>query len=440
MCEDEAHNREALSEMLIRMGHRVELATNGREGLSVILENDFDVVLTDLRMPEMDGLQLFDSVQSFSKKDPIFIFMTAYGTMDDAVMAMKKGALHFLAKPLRKKELLAVFEEAEKIVGIRKTQTVEESANVDCVAVSEVFKETVALIDRVASTHASVLLVGESGSGKEVLARRLHQKSSRNQQPFVTFHPGATPETLLESELFGYEKGAFTGAEKSYVGRVRSADKGTFFLDEISTMPLGTQAKLLRVLQDRVVTPLGSSNPIECDVRWVAATNVALEPMVERGQFREDLLYRLKVVVVDVPPLRNRKEDILPLTKNFLSIFAHREGRNILQLTNEVEQMLLTYHWPGNVRELQNLVERAVALADSDVFSASLLPDHVLTIVTGNANANKEIRIPLGSSLQSVEDRLIEETLKSCGGDKVKAAAVLGVAPRTIYRWLEKRN
>lgn len=452
VAEDEAHNREALFELLKRMGHEVVLAVDGQDALEQASRTSFDVVLSDVRMPRMDGLQFFEAYQTVLAQGqwlPPFIFMTAYGRLEEAVEAMRKGALHFLSKPLRKKDLTVVIEEAQRVIASRMSADARTSAAVDAgvrvgagggaadgpVYRSRAFGDVVQLVDRVAASMASVLFVGESGTGKEVLAQRLHQSSARSKGPFVAFHAGAIPETLLESELFGHLKGAFTGAELERLGQIRAAQGGTFFIDEVSSMPLGVQAKLLRVLQERQVMPLGATAPIDCDVRWVAATNEALEPLVAAGRFREDLLYRLRVVVIDIPPLRNRVEDIDLLTDHFLAEFAQREGRTPLTVPAATREILVGYAWPGNVRELRNVVERAVALAVDAEFSASLLPDHI-----AQAQKAREIRITVGSSLQSVEDRLIEETLRTCGGDKVQAAAILGVAPRTIYRWLEKRE
>lgn len=452
VAEDEAHNREALAEILKRMGHEAVLAVDGQDALEHATKTSFDVVLSDVRMPRLDGLQFFDAYRTLlgeGRTMPPFIFMTAYGRMEEAVEALRKGALHFLSKPLRKKDLTQVIDEARKVLVSRKAAearavdaTVEITASGaaglaagDAIYRSRAFGEVVQVIDRVAVSLASVLLVGESGTGKEVLARRLHESSSRAKGPFVAFHAGAVPETLLESELFGHMKGAFTGAELERQGQIPAAHRGTFFIDEVSSMPLGVQAKLLRVLQDRQVTPLGATSPIDCDVRWVAATNEQLEPLVSQGRFREDLLYRLRVVVIEIPPLRERPEDIDVLAEHFLAEFSEREGRGAMTLTPAARELLNTYSWPGNVRELRNVMERAVALANGAELTPALLPDHI-----AQAQKAREIRVTVGSSLQSVEDRLIEETLRTCNGDKVQAAAILGVAPRTIYRWLERRE
>jgi len=446
IVEDEIHNREALSEVVRRLGHTPIVAEDGQQGLEIALQQNIDVIFSDIRMPRMDGHQFFSTYQNMvsltSDRVP-FVFMTGYGQLEEAVNAMKQGALHFLNKPLRKKEIAAVLDEVKKIVENRKAgrvpsgKTRKDNGEHEAVFGSRAFSDVVQLIDRVAPSLASVLLVGESGTGKEVLAKRVHQKSGRGGGPFVAFHSGATPESLMESELFGHEKGAFTGAHEARLGQIRAAQRGTFFLDELSSMPLSVQAKLLRVLQDRSVTPLGSTHATECDVRWVAATNVPLEPLVESGRFREDLLFRLKVVVVEIPPLRNRPEDIKTIALHFIEEMAQREARAPLRLGSKTLGLLEAYSWPGNVRELRNVIERAAALAplDNDELVPQLLPEHIRA-----EQRAREIRVMVGTSLESVEDRLIEETLISCGGDKTRAAAILGVAPRTIYRWIERKG
>ena len=437
IVEDEAHNRDVLVEIIKRLGHEPSTAVDGQDALERASTLQFDLVLSDVRMPRSDGLQFFDALKALSPpgRMPPFIFMTAYGRLEEAVEVMRKGALNFLTKPLHKKDISSAIEDARRVIEARRDTAVSPVVDVSgAVYVSRAFADVVSLIDKVAPSLASVLLVGESGTGKEVLARRLHQQSGRGAGPFVAFHAGAMPETLMESELFGHEKGAFTGAETARLGQIRSAHRGTFFLDELSSMPAGVQAKLLRVLQDKQVQPLGATAAIDCDVRWVAASNRALEPMVAQGLFREDLLYRLRVVVVELPPLRNRPEDVEVLTDHFIEEFAAASGRAPLVIDGVARALLRDYSWPGNVRELRNVVERAHALADGPEFTVALLPERIAKI-----SQAREIRVAVGTTLQSAEDRLIEETLRSCAGDKAQAAAILGVAPRTIYRWIEKR-
>ena len=438
VVDDELPNREALSEMLTRMGHSVVLAADGREALERIAAIAFDLVLSDVRMPRMDGLTLFDALRAsgiLERAGTAFAFMTAYGRMDEAVDALRKGAVHFLPKPLRKKDLSALIEE----VCTRRRPVPPHAAFSEDVAGSEIvfasraMAEVLDMVDRLAATTASVLITGESGTGKELIARRLHGRGARSKGPFVAVNAAALPENLVESELFGHERGAFTGAEGSRPGQIRAADGGTFFLDELGSMPLSAQAKWLRVIQDRQVTPLGATAPVDCDVRWVAATNEDLDAAVKEGRFREDLLYRLKVVTIHIPALRERPEDLDPLISHFCGELARLEGRT-LTVMDSVRAKLGEYAWPGNVRELRNVLERALALSPDGVFNEDFLPPHI-----AQSRRVAEIRVALGSSLQDVEDRLIDETLRMCGGDKTKAAQILGITPRTIYRWLEAR-
>lgn len=438
VVDDEAHNREAIGDVLRRLGHEVALSEGASDALAKLGAQSFDLVLSDVRMPGLDGIDFFRAARRLLGEErlPAFAFMTAYGRLNEAVEAMRLGAVHFLAKPIRKKDLETLIQETlqKTDAAHRDVEAAPAVAAGEPVYVSRAFADVVQTVDRVASSLANVLFVGESGVGKEVLARRLHEKSGRSKGPFVAFHSGAVPETLAESELFGFVKGAFTGADREKPGLITQAHTGTFFLDEVSTMPQAIQAKLLRVLQDRQVQRLGAVEPESVDVRWAAATNVDLNGAVERSEFRQDLLYRLSVVVIEIPPLRNRPEDVMPLAQAFLKEISKRDSKEPLKLTDEVSLALQAHAWPGNVRELRNVVERAVALATGNEFTTDLLPSQI-----AQSEQAREVRIAVGSSLQSAEDKLIEETLRMCGGDKVQAAAILGVAPRTIYRWLEKR-
>ncbi|MBI2607132.1 MAG: sigma-54-dependent Fis family transcriptional regulator [Deltaproteobacteria bacterium] len=443
IAEDEAHNRDAMAEMLRRLGHEVVTAADGQAALECAAEGEFNLVFSDVRMPRMDGIQFFESFRRIRSasggRETPFVFMTAYGRLEEAVSAMRQGALHFLTKPLRKSDIVPVLLEVERAAQRLRARRTSAAAGSEArgsrpIFASRAFADLVATAEKVAASLASVLIVGESGTGKEVIARHLHAASARGSKPFMAFNAGAVPETLVESELFGFEKGAFTGADAARAGLIRSAEGGSFFIDEIGSMPLAAQVKLLRVIQERQVQPLGATKPALCDVRWIAASHRSLQALVQEGLFREDLLYRLSVVVLEVPTLRNRAEDVEPLTRAFLAEFARRDSRAELALDSETLDLLRSYSWPGNVRELRNVVERATALAAGACFTPELLPPHI-----AQAERSREIRIAVGTSLQSAEDRLIEETLRLCDGDKNKAAGILGVAPRTIYRWLERR-
>ena len=441
IVEDELHNREVLLELIQREGHQVTLAQNGQEALELALKNSFDLILSDIRMPVMDGLVFFDTFLKLSAKEkrlvPFFAFMTAYGRTEDAVEVLRRGAFHFLKKPLRKKDIIELLSEVEKVLKNKSRNLVYSSKEVssELVYSSKIINDLLRTLDQVAQSQAPILLIGESGTGKELLAKRVHQSSQRNQGPLIVFQAGSVPETLIESELFGHKKGAFTGADQDKVGLIAKANGGTFFIDELSSMTPNVQVKLLRVLQEKKVLPLGAASPIDCDVRWVTATNVPIDELLLTHQFREDFLYRLRVVELEIPPLRERSEDIIPLVLHFLKEFSERDHKPLMSLDPQVSDILETYLWPGNVRELKNVIERAVALSEKDILDLSLLPEHLTKI-----DVLKEIKFKVGTSLKSIEDQVIEETLKSCGGDKNQTAAILGVAPRTIYRWLEKKQ
>ncbi len=445
IVDDEIQNRNALSELLRRNHHEVLAAVDGRQALELIYRStskteicqtinwDIDLIFSDVRMPGLSGYEFMDALQKlYGNTHPPFVFMTAYGRLEDAISVMKKGAFHFLTKPLSKKTILSVLTEVEKFLKIKAKSVLKQVdlQDANLIYASKSFHEVVQLVERVANTLTPVLFIGESGTGKEVLAKWLHQKSARHNKPFVAFHPGSAPDSLIESELFGHEKGAYTGADISKIGLIRSAQGGTFFLDELSSMPLGVQAKLLRVLQNKEVLPLGSVIPSYCDVRFVSASPVSLESLVFEGKFREDLLYRLNVVVIEIPPLRSRPQDVDVLLDAFIKELSEKQKSYPLEVPQQTRQILSEYSWPGNVRELRNIVERALALADGKEFTVNLLPAHI-----AQASTRREISITVGSSIKFVEDKLIEETLKACAGDKEKAAHLLGIASRTLYRW-----
>ncbi len=441
IVDDEKHNRDALSELVQRLGHDTHCAADGREALDLCAHVAFDLVLTDVRMPRLDGIQLFEALRTSAphalSEPPIVAFMTAYGRVDEAVSALRHGALHFLTKPLRKRDVQQVLEEVGKSIESRHAARVVHAtagSHAELVFRSRVMADVVSLADRVAATLASVLIVGESGTGKELLARRIHSASPRASQPFIAVNAAAIPETLLESELFGHEKGAYTGADMSRLGQVRAAQGGTFFIDEAGAMPAALQAKWLRVIQERCVRPLGAVADIPVDVRWIAASNENMAAAVRDGRFREDLYYRLNVVSIELPPLRERPEDVEPLACVTLARLGAREGRE-LTLSPEALVLLEAYPWPGNVRELLNVLERAMVLCADGSITAEHLPPHV-----ASSHQSREIRVVLGTSLEQVQDRLIEETLRLCGGDKTRAAQLLGVNARTIYRWLEMKS
>ncbi len=434
IVEDELHNREAMSEIITRLNCRIDTASDGNIALKMSLDKEYDLILTDIRMPNMDGITLFDSFHALNKSffKTHFAFMTAYGRMEEAIDLMRRGALHFLTKPLKKRDIVLLLEEVEK----RKAHPVSLREQVARpLGNSHAFKNILKICDQIAHTATNVLITGESGTGKEIIARYIHDSGARTKRPFVAFHSSGVPETLMESELFGFEKGAFTGANHSKMGLIRAAEGGSFFIDELASMSLSSQTKLLRIIQDKLVQPIGATKAIQCDVRWIAATNRDLFELSKQGLFREDLLYRLSVLVIELPPLRSRKEDIAELTDSFVDEFCKRENRTKLKLSSQVVEIFQNYTWPGNIRELKNIIERAVVLTTTSELDIDSLPQYL-----SNVQSRNEIIFKVGTSLQSVEDALIEQTLKSCQGDKNTGAMILGVAPRTLYRWIEKRE
>jgi len=366
IVDDEPSMRRILEVALEKAGYQTVTAENGPDALKALEEHDFDCMTTDVTMPGMTGYQLQAQVRELYPALPVII-VTAYGTIQDAIAAIRNGAYDFVTKPFDiehlKRLIRAAIENGAHSITVKAGKGQTKTA---FVAESEVMQEIYRTIEQVADSRASVLITGESGTGKEVVAKLIHELSCRSHGPFIACSCAALPETLLESELFGYEKGAFTGANGSKVGRFEAAHLGTLFLDEIGEVPLPIQAKLLRVLQEREFERLGSNKPIKVDVRLVTATNRDLQREVDADKFRLDLLYRLQVIEIKLPPLRERQDDILPLANHFLEIHSKENGRSIGGFTADAVAALLQYSWPGNVRELSNVIERAVVLSPSD--------------------------------------------------------------------------
>src|SRR5579863_9243009 len=383
IVDDEAEIRESLQTLLELEGYEVETAVDGEEGLSKLGERPFDLVLLDLALPGRSGIELLPEIRALDAQLPVII-ITAYGTVEDAVRAMQGGAGNFLQKPWDNEKLLA---DVRAAVGRRRAE--EENIQLkralkqrynfeNIVGKSEPMLKIFDLVAQVAPSRSTVLLQGESGTGKELIAKALHLNSPRRDKPFVPVNTGSMPNDLLESTLFGHVKGAFTSAIASKKGLFEVADKGTLFLDEIATMGLETQAKILRVLQDRRFMHLGGISEVQVDVRIIAATNIDLRQMVREGRFRADLFYRLNVITIELPPLRQRKEDIPLLVEFFLKKYAEENDRPVRNITPEALRPLMAYSWPGNVRELENVIERAVVLSSGTEISADLLPDSML--------------------------------------------------------------
>ena len=432
IVDDEANARAALSEILRDDGYATETAADGFKALGKLADFYPDVILTDLKMPGMGGLELMEKARQAAPQ-AVVVVMTAFGTISNAVEAVKRGAENYLTKPLDLNALGVVVERAvEKARLLQETRTLrdrlrERNAFHHIVSADPKMAAVLELVAQVGPSKASVLITGESGTGKELIAEAICQASPRAEQPFVRLHCAALAETLLESELFGHERGAFTGAVARREGRFKQADGGTLFLDEIGEIPLGTQVKLLRVLQERSFERVGGNETQRVDVRILAATNRDLKAEIAKGTFREDLYYRLNVVSVDIPPLRNRRADIAPLAHFFLSRYVVENGKPIEGFSPEALDLLGAYSWPGNVRELENAIERAVVLCEGPRIEKSCLPQAVVP----DADRKGPPPIP-GSSIDEIERYAILTTLEACGGSTSKAAVVLGMSTRKI--------
>ncbi len=435
IVEDDDEMRSYLQEELAERGYEVFGAAGGEEALERAAHADVDVVITDLMMPEMKGSELLEKMHARDRDLPIVI-ITAFGSIDSAVDAIKAGAYHYLAKPFRFEQLLATVEGAlrEKRLKdeLRRLRDAFEERRFTIVAHSPSMKKVLDLIQRAAAAGTPVLLTGESGTGKELLARALHSESPRRTGPFLAVNCSAIPETLLESQLFGHRRGAFTDAREDRRGLFQEAGGGTILLDEIGDMPRSLQGKLLRVLQEKEVHPIGAPAPVQVDVRIVAATNRDLEVLVADGRFRNDLYYRLNVITIRVPALRERSEDLVPLVAHFLEKHGRRLGRSGCTLSSEAMDVLRRHPWPGNVRELENAIERALVLGRDDVLWVGDLPETFRSRATGAPRLDGQ---PV--SLSEVEREYILKTLRAVRGNKAAAARVLGVDRKTLYRKLD---
>ncbi|MCP4599944.1 MAG: sigma-54-dependent Fis family transcriptional regulator [Proteobacteria bacterium] len=436
IVEDDKNNLLSLEKIFNRESMRVFTALDGREGLDLVRKHQVDVVLTDLMMPGMGGDDLLQVVKTISP-DTEVVLMTAYGTVGTAVEAMKTGAYDFVEKPLKRAAIVkTVIKALEKHSLVVENRTLKKRLKKlekrSIIGNSPVFRQTLDVAVHAAPSMATILVLGESGTGKELVARAIHENSSRENGPFIAVNCAALPETIMEAELFGYERGAFTGAVQRRDGRFRAADRGTILLDEVAEMSPAVQVKLLRVLQEGEFEPLGGKT-VQTDVRVIAATNRDLEEEVKRGCFREDLYYRLNVIVVNLPPLRHRLEDVPLLAEHFLSLYASRNNKEVTGVTPEAMDLLTSYHWPGNVRELENIIERAVVLTREQMLTPQDLP----TRITQGERFQGQVTFSIGTPLSDIELRMIRETLRYTKSDKKLAARLLGIAPRTIYRKLE---
>ena len=457
VADDDEAVRLSLERALTREGYDVVLAPDGHAALDRLRQGGIDLLLSDLRMPGLTGLELLKLAKEVAP-DVDVILLTAFGTVEEAVRAMKDGAIDFLTKPLQRAQLLRVVRQAlERRSLIQQNRALQQRlddllSQGKMIGVSPAFRQMMTLVRQVADSSATVLIQGESGTGKEGVARAIHDGSPRHAGPFVAVNCAALPETLLESELFGYEKGAFTGAAGRKEGRFELADGGTLFLDEVADLSPVTQPKILRVLQEGEFERVGGTRTIRVDVRIVTATNQDLAQLVRDKRFREDLFYRLNVITVTTPPLREKSEDIRVLAQHFLRVYAAKNNRTLEGFSDEALDCLEAYRWPGNVRELENVVERAVVLARGTVIEVGNLPANVTersVTFTREAPAPGQPVLPgaapdgvftirIGTPLAEIEQRVLEETLRFAKGNRTVTAKLLGVDPKTVFRKLKQ--
>ncbi len=447
VIDDEEVMREILESLLAQEGYRVKLATSGQEGLEIAGREPVDLAIVDVMLPDRSGIDVLDELK---RSDPelVVVMITAFASVETAIEAMKRGAFDYVTKPFKNDEVRVVVAN-----GMKQRRLVDENRTLKealsdrqrfdvLVGKSARMQEVYSLIQQVAPSKSTVLITGESGTGKELVARAIHNYSTRKQKQFVPVNSGSLPPDLLESNLFGHVKGAFTGAVSPKKGLFEIADEGSIFLDEIATVPLETQAKLLRVIQEKEFMRLGGVDVIRVDARIIAATNTDLKALVDEGAFREDLYYRLNVINLFLPPLRQRKDDIPLLAQHFLKKYGDENGRPGLSIASDAVQSLLDYDWPGNVRELENVIERAVVLSDGPVIGRRLIPEHVRS---GQSFRLPQVVVPEeGISFRDVitgfEKRLIESSLKTSGGVQKKAAQLLGLKPTTLNEMIKRYN
>jgi two-component system response regulator AtoC len=441
IVDDDEALRESLELILSAEGYSVLSADCGESALEIIERSPVDVVLCDLRMPGIDGFELMPQIARRLPGVPI-ILMSAHGTQDLAVEAIQRGAYDYLAKPFQPAEIRLTLLKAHEREELHRKNTLLERdisrtlGERAIVAASDGMITLLELLERTSAFKSTILVTGESGTGKEVIARAVHSQSPRREAPFVAVNCGAIPDNLLESELFGHVKGAFTGASRAHRGLFAEANKGSLFLDEIGEMPIGLQVKLLRAIQEEEIRPVGETKSMQIDVRVIAATSRDLEREIREGRFREDLFYRLNVVRLEVPPLRDRRQDIPLLVDHFLSRFRENLGKNVRGLSDEALDLLVHYRWPGNVRELENMIERAMILTDGDTIDASALPPTVLVTAAndacseGDLDENEDLSLKRGR--KAFEAKLIRRALGRTGGNRTHAAKILEISHRAL--------
>lgn len=436
VVEDEKNQRILLKRLLKKEGNEPEEAENGNDAIRAFDRGDFDLVLLDQRLPDMSGIEVLKKLKEINPIIPVII-ITAYANVEDAVNAMKLGAYHYLTKPINPDELTIIIKNAFESLKLKREneelkETLKEKFRYDkIIYASSAMEEIMSIVSRAAGSYANVLITGESGTGKELIAGAIHNLSKRDKKNFVTTHLAALPETLVEAELFGYEKGAFTGADKRRIGKFEFASGGTIFLDEIGELPQSVQVKLLRVIQEKKIVRLGSNEEIPVDARVICATNKKIENEVENGTFRQDLFYRLNVIRIHLPPLRRRKEDIPLLIDHFVRVHSQKEQKRIKGLTDEAMKNLLKYNFPGNIRELENIIEQAIVLARGEYLTKESLP--VSIIQKKRITAGK-----LNETIERIEKEMIQESLRRNDWNQSNAASELGISERVLRYKMNK--
>jgi DNA-binding NtrC family response regulator len=439
IVDDEPNIRQGLAEALQDQGYEIEQAASGEAALELLQMKPFDLVLVDLVMEEMDGIEVLREINRQWPQTEVVI-ITAHGTIETAVKALKEGAYDYLSKPINVKRFRSYVhnilraQELQEENRLLREQLRTEQEYSQIIGRSEKLLTILEMIEQLAPTDVNILIEGESGTGKELVAHAIHQKSGRGQKPFVSVNCGALPKELIGSELFGHEKGAFTGASQRKQGRFELADRGTLFLDEIAEMDLEAQVTLLRILEGGRFRRVGGTREVKVDVRVIAATNKSLKKQVREGRFREDLFYRLNVVRMSLPPLRERREDIKPLAQHFLDTFSTKYHKSNLKFASELNERLTHYQWPGNIRELKNCIERAVILAREQLIGLDLLPERLQL----ESDLATKAEVSVGLSLAEMEREMIRQTLEHTGGHRKRTAEILGISERDLYYKLKK--
>jgi len=439
IVDDELNIRQGLAEALQDQGYEIEQAASGEAALELVRSMPFDLVLVDMVMEEMDGIEVLRQINKEWPQTEVVI-ITAHGTIETAVTALREGAYDYLTKPINVKRFRSYVHNILRAQELQeenrrlKEQLRTEQEYSQIIGRSEKLLTILEMIDQLAPTDVTILIEGESGTGKELVANAIHQKSGRGQKPFISVNCGALPKELIGSELFGHEKGAFTGASHQKQGRFELADRGTLFLDEIAEMDLEAQVTLLRILEGGRFRRVGGTREVKVDVRVIAATNKSLKEQVREGRFREDLFYRLNVVRMSLPPLRDRREDIQPLAQHFLDTFSSKYHKSDLKFASELTERLTHYEWPGNIRELKNCIERAVILTREQVIGLELLPQRIQQ----ESDLPTRTAVSVGLSLAEMEREMIRQTLEHTGGHRKRTAEILGISERDLYYKLKK--